>query len=109
MPNHYHLDDIAKDRYTELRKSDRILPFQNKLKQDKLIIGGSIRETYNKDYEPFCIWRTDYDPLNDPMSWSSIQKRRLKFDPLMEGGQNPENRPKKIKTIKPGEPYKRRQ
>ena len=108
MPKSYHLDDIAKDRYTNLRKANTIKPFQNKLKHDKLILNGSIRDTYKQDYEPFCIWRTDYDPLNDPSSWESVCKRRTFFDPLMEGGNNNENKPKKIKAIKPGEPYKRR-
>jgi len=95
MPNPYHIDDIAKDRYTDLRKSNHIKPFQNKIKKDKLIIGGSIRETYGQDYIPFCIWKSDYDPFNDPMSWESICKRRASFDPLMEGGNNNEN--KKLK------------
>ena len=103
MPNQYYLDDIASERYTELRKSHRILPFQNKLKHDKLILNGSIRETYGQDYVPFCIWKKDYDPSNDPMSWSSILKRRTSFDILMEGGNNNENKPKTIK------PYKRPQ
>ena len=109
MPKSYHLDDIAKDRYTNLRKSNQILPFQNKLKHDKLIIGGSIRETYGQDYEPFNIWKSDYDPNLDPMSWTSVLARRASFDPLMESGNNNKNRKDKTTNkIKHGEPYKRK-
>ena len=110
MPKSYHLDDIAKDRYTDLRKSNTIKPFQNKLKHDKLILNGSTRETYGQDYEPFIITKPDYDPLNDPSSWESVCKRRAMFDPLTEGGQNNELRAakKKTKAIKSGKPYKRR-
>lgn len=109
MPKSYHLDRLGSDRYTELKQSQIIPSYQNKIKHDKLILNGSTRETYGQDYKPFNIWNSDYDPDLDPSSWKNIIARRASFDPLMEGGNNNENRKDKATNkIKPGESYKRR-
>lgn len=92
MTNQHHFDDIAKDRYTALRKASIIKPFQNKPNQDKLIIGGTNRETYHQEDAPFCIWKKDYNENLDSLSWKSICKRRTRYDILMEGGNNNESR-----------------
>ena len=92
MPKAYNLSRLGSERYTELKHNHVIKPISNQIKREKLIIGGSIRQTFSQDEAPFCIWRADYDPNLDPMSWKSIIARRASFDPLMEGGNNNENR-----------------